>query len=379
MSSPLALPSNPEEVEAQLQYDFNSLIGVTAALFTLSTIAVGLRCYVRGRVTRTFGLDDGLMCAAQVCFCFPSIAPPKTLLTPKQFIFFVTTLLVFVATWAEKYVVATGTLPMMSVSALVQLIRYSNAGYTLTMIIAKFSIGVFFLKLFTSTSFKWQRYAIMTLMGISTLCGTAYLIMTFATCGIMVQSQKTTAMHTGSDWCPSQDAFVDVSITYSAVNIFTDFAFTIMAVLVLCQAQMDRATKISASVLLTLGSIGCVASIMRILVQTPLGDIRLAGVLLGIWSMTEAGLCITAASLITIRPLVQPVIDKARSSFSSISSFSKGSQASGSAGSGDQSLIKSAAGNELEDLEKQNRSAVYVTKTFEIHGRQSEDRWSEKS
>jgi len=66
MSSPLALPSSPQAVEAKLLYDFDCLVGVTAALVVVSTIGISLRTYVRGFVTKTFGWDDSLMIGAGV-------------------------------------------------------------------------------------------------------------------------------------------------------------------------------------------------------------------------------------------------------------------------------------------------------------------------
>jgi len=62
----MALPSSPQAVEAKLFYEFDVLVGITAALFATSTIAVSLRCYVRTAITRTFGWDDGFMVAALV-------------------------------------------------------------------------------------------------------------------------------------------------------------------------------------------------------------------------------------------------------------------------------------------------------------------------
>jgi len=284
----------------------------------------------------------------------------------------------WISTYYERMVVSTGELTI-SIATLVQLIRFTNAAYTATMIVAKLSIGVFFLKLFTRASFNWQRYTIMAMMGVSTAFGLVYLIMTFATCGIMVQSQKTTALHTGSDWCPIQDAFVNVSIAYSVLNIVTDVAFTVLAIIVLWGAKMDRMTKVTASVLLAVGSVGCIASIMRVVIQTPLSDIRLAGVLLGLWSVIEAGMCITAASLITLRPLVQPVIEKARSSLSSISKGSRDDSAASSPSSSPNiSLVKSNVSHEMYDLERGNKSAVLVTRTFEIREKDS-DSWSQQS
>jgi hypothetical protein len=41
--------------------------GVAAAFLALSTIAVLLRCYVRLRIVKAFGWDDGIMILAMVC------------------------------------------------------------------------------------------------------------------------------------------------------------------------------------------------------------------------------------------------------------------------------------------------------------------------
>jgi len=287
--------------------------------------------------------------------------------------------LTFIATESEYIVVDTGVLNM-SMNALVQLIRYTNIVYTLAMIIVKISIGIFFLKLFSTTSFKWQRWTISGLMIASTIIGLAYLIMTFATCAIMVQSQKTTAMHTGTDWCPIQDTFVSISITYSVFNIVTDFVWTGLAIVALVRAKMSTSTKVSASFLLILGSIGCIASIMRVVAQAPVTDIRLAGVVLAQWSNIEAGMCIIAGSLMTLRPLVQPAIEKARSTFSSMSSKSSrtGSDASSQKSSGNISVIKSFRSQE-SDLEK-GSDCVVITKTFTVSEKAVDsDSWSTKS
>ena len=43
---------------------------VAAAFLTLSSIAVILRCYVRLRIVKAFGWDDGVMIVAMVSFLF---------------------------------------------------------------------------------------------------------------------------------------------------------------------------------------------------------------------------------------------------------------------------------------------------------------------
>lgn len=223
------------------------------------------------------------------------------------------------------------------------------------MVFCKISIGIFFLKLFTST-YKWQRYIIHVLVGISSVFGVIYLVMTFATCGIMVKSQASTPLHTGSDWCPIQNDFMDISIVWSVLNAVTDITFQILSIQLIWNAKLNRATKMSATVLLFVGTIGGAASIARIVVQTPLQDIRLSGVLLGIWSNTEAGLCITAASLVTLRPMFQSCLERTKLSISSLTSRSNGSKRNAS------------ASTEEIDMEKglSTKDTITITTTIEI-------------
>jgi len=183
----------------------------------------------------------------------------------------------------------------------------------------------------------------------------------------MIQSQKTTPMHTGSDWCPVQQTFVNFSIAWSFFNAFTDIVFAILAVQVLWGAKMSRYTKFSASALLVFGCVGGVASCARIAIQFPLGDIRLAGVELVIWSNVEAGVCIIVASLITLRPLCHSVIERAKSTLGSrTKSVTAGSQpvtlASEKSKSRGKSLMTDASIMDTVDLEKSD----FVTMTRSV-------------
>lgn len=171
------MPAQATDMEHTLLFDFDVVVGTTSALVVLSTLAVGLRVLVRTRMTKTFGLDDYFMISAWA-------------------LYMVTAALTYASTYHLTSYVKTNTISV-SINTLVQLIRYANAAYSLTMLTVKISLGLFFLKLFaTSTNYKWQRMTIWVLMGLSTVLGIVYLIMTVATCGIMIQSQKTTQMHT---------------------------------------------------------------------------------------------------------------------------------------------------------------------------------------
>jgi hypothetical protein len=51
---------------------------VAAVLMCIATIAVMLRCYVRGWVVKAFGWDDGSMVLAAVGSFLPSLRPATT-------------------------------------------------------------------------------------------------------------------------------------------------------------------------------------------------------------------------------------------------------------------------------------------------------------
>lgn len=44
-----------------------AIVAVTTAFLAISLLTVSLRCYVRLRVVRAFGWDDGFMVVAMVC------------------------------------------------------------------------------------------------------------------------------------------------------------------------------------------------------------------------------------------------------------------------------------------------------------------------
>lgn len=103
--------------------------------------------------------------------------------------FVATAALTFVCASMLRLVVTHGE-AVIPVNKMIQLMKFSNACYTLTMVCVKTSIGLFFLKLF-SCNYKRQRFVIWVCIAISIVTGIVYFIMTFATCGIMLQSQKT--------------------------------------------------------------------------------------------------------------------------------------------------------------------------------------------
>jgi hypothetical protein len=76
-------PITPEEIT----YDNSpQILAITGTFFAAAAIVVLLRCYVRIRVLRVFGIDDWVMLGAMVCFSLvPNYVPESKPPTDSMF------------------------------------------------------------------------------------------------------------------------------------------------------------------------------------------------------------------------------------------------------------------------------------------------------
>jgi hypothetical protein len=59
------------------------IIAILTVASVLSTLTVGLRCYCRAFMLRSFGWDDGVLLPAQVCLTsFPCMISPRSTANP---------------------------------------------------------------------------------------------------------------------------------------------------------------------------------------------------------------------------------------------------------------------------------------------------------
>jgi hypothetical protein len=106
----------------------------------------------------------------------------------------------------------------------------------------------------------------------------------------------------------------------------------------LWNSQMPRSVKISAGFLLSLGAIGSISSLIRLVYVPGLKNgpnFFSNAINIGIWSIAEPGFGILAACLATLRPLFRFMVEKARSIHSTGNSSSRG-------GGGSSNLSKQA-------------------------------------
>jgi len=188
------------------------------------------------------------------------------------------------------------------------------------MTLLKASLGAFFLKIFTIQK-SWQRYVIHSIIWFEIAYGIVNFALTVGTCG---------ATSFFGSACSLSEVYVKVNGSWSYINAITDFILAGLTVQAIWNACLPFPTKVTASVVLLLGSLGGVASIVRIVLITgPLSGVS-KGLSAGYWSLIEASIGIAAASLATLRPLFRSCMERVHSKGSSNKGSAYNTAANGS-------------------------------------------------
>ncbi|PNS18130.1 Glycogenin-1 [Sphaceloma murrayae] len=185
--------------------------------------------------------------------------------------------------------------------------QVGNGIYALVMIALKFSLGFFFLRILSHR--KAYRYAVYVIFVFSTLTGLTYWALSTFTCAQIKDVQAIDGA------CAVQTATTDVFTTFSVVTITSDFVLAIMAVAALWRAKLPLPTKLVAGLLLALGTVGGVASTIRlvlILQPTDPQDYLEQLFASGRWVVIEIATGIIAANLAMIRPILHKMLEKMR-------------------------------------------------------------------
>jgi hypothetical protein len=115
--------------------------------------------------------------------------------------------------------------------------------------------------------------------------------------------------------CFSNRTYSFIGLFNSIINIITDLLFAILPIPVILKLQVNKRTKISLIVVLSLGFIACIAGIIKAhlqvtVIETPDSAFENK---FQIWYMLELCLGVLAASLPTLKPLFAAVLDGTRS------------------------------------------------------------------
>ncbi|RTE73803.1 hypothetical protein BHE90_011763 [Fusarium euwallaceae] len=254
------------------------LTAVCATFTTTAVIAVALRCYVRLRIVRNFGLDDWAMVGALISFL----------------ILIVFTLL------GVRYGTGRHNVDLEASDAMLAMKFWWHCylWYCITMITCKISIGLFLLRIAVR---RVDIYIIYSAMAVTVLTCVAFFFITLFQCNPI--SFFWTRQPPGS--CIDVDVIITITYIYSSFSVLCDFTFALLPISMILKLNMNRRSKIALIPIMLMACVASAAVVVRFgyVKDFKNPDFLYATLDIAIWSTVEGGLGITAGSLATLRPL----------------------------------------------------------------------------
>ncbi|PLB33190.1 ion-transporting P-type ATPase SPF1 [Aspergillus candidus] len=256
-----------------------SIFVVTVVFLGVSFITVCLRCFVRLRLVRAFGWDDTLMVAAMalnILFALCGITGSLYGMGQKL-----------------------GDLEPNDIETAMFWWWLGQLSYVFTCAVAKISIALALLRL---TVAKLHKILLWLVIAVTVVVGLVFWFMLTLQCQPVDHFWKrlSTEGH-----CLKTDYLIDIAYVYSVTACLCDLTLGLLPIALVWTLQMTRKTKIALAFILSLGCIASAAVIVRIpyLHNYKDREFLYATSEISIWSNIEAGLGITAGSLVTLRPL----------------------------------------------------------------------------
>ncbi|KAL4736301.1 hypothetical protein BDV11DRAFT_194077 [Aspergillus similis] len=263
-----------------------SIFVVTLVFLILSFISVALRCFVRLRLVRAFGWDDSLMLLAMalnILFALCGIIGARYGLGRKMVDF------------------AHAPDPANALETALFWWWLGQTSYVITCVVAKISIALALLRL---TVTKAHKYVLWGVIGVSIVVGLVFWFM------LMLQCKPVDYFWhrlTSTGTCLNTDYILNIAYVYSVIATICDFILGLLPIALVWKLHMHQTTKAALAGILSMGCVASAAVIVRIpyLHYYKDEDFLYATTQISIWSNVEAGLGITAGSLVTLRPLLR--------------------------------------------------------------------------
>ncbi|KAG8624336.1 hypothetical protein KVT40_007403 [Elsinoe batatas] len=266
-----------------LHQGFGSLQTLTVVCLALATVTMGLRLYVRRAMVKIFGPEDWAMLVA--------------------FLFFVIHTSLLIVVFRLAALLFSGRIAVLL--QVEKLFHICYGFYILCLLVLKLSMGFFFLRILRHHTVQVAIiYALCAAIVVSGLIFYGFAVFTCA-------QFRDLASIRGQ--CRYQLAADVTNTIFSGLNILSGVVFVGLAVHPLIKSKMQMPTKIVASLILALGSVGCVASAVRLsLILEPTDYTRWLAQFMysGHWLVTEVTSGIVAANLALIRPLISLIRQK---------------------------------------------------------------------
>jgi hypothetical protein len=123
--------------------------------------------------------------------------------------------------------------------------------YILSILALKISLGIFFLRIMTHT---WHRYVIYLMMMLSTLYSSGYFFFSLFQCGVFSNIEVFAVRRFTGDHCVTGEQALAVSYGHAAVTASTDWAFAIIALIVIFRLKIKKRDKAIVGLVLCLGT-----------------------------------------------------------------------------------------------------------------------------
>ncbi|KAK3113623.1 hypothetical protein LTR53_008924 [Teratosphaeriaceae sp. CCFEE 6253] len=260
---------------------------IIGSFLGLAWLTVILRFWVRGLIIRNVGWDDWTMLFTNLMYtAYCSVVFMTNSYNPDLML---------------------GRLPPDEYVTIFNYLLADIALYIATTIVFKIALGLFFLRIMVD---KWQRYTIYGTVGFAFVYGIGFFFFAVFQCGNPAHFLEKQILGT----CVTGDALYAVNLTAGIINAVADWILALLPVVLLRKAQMPLPAKITAGCLMALGAVGSISSIVRLLFLNsfrPGPNFFWTSLKLTMWSIIECGLCISAASLATLRPLFQCCVENA--------------------------------------------------------------------
>ncbi|KAL7941093.1 hypothetical protein V8C42DRAFT_335763 [Trichoderma barbatum] len=262
------------------------LLAVILVLLVFAFTAILLRCYVRIRLVKAFGVDDYLMVFAMISFI----------------------LFCAVAITGIHYGTGRHYWDIEHQEDIQEALKYwyfCYIWYCVTMIMSKISIGYFLLRITVERIHTWIIWGVMLL---TVVTGIVFFFITMLQCAPI--SYFWNKNQHGS--CINIDIIIAITYLYSAFSVVCDFTFALLPIALIMQLQMNRKTKIALIPIMLMACVASAAVVVRFAYVKDFKNVDFlwATIDIAIWSTTEQGLAITAGSLATVRPLFRKIVSK---------------------------------------------------------------------
>ncbi|KAL4931049.1 putative integral membrane protein [Aspergillus undulatus] len=261
-----------------------SIFVVTLVFLILSFFAVTLRCFVRLKLVRAFGWDDGLMVLAMALN-----------------ILFALCGMIGARYGLGRRMVDFATLPDGTTEFETALFWWwlGQTSYVIVCVVAKISIALALLRLTVMRIHKWLLWGVIA---VSIAVGLAFWLMLMLQCSPVEHFWHRLTSH---GTCINVDYILDIAYLYSVTATICDFILGLLPIALVWKLHMNSKTKAALAGILSMGCVASAAVIVRIpyLHYYKSEDFLYATTNISIWSNVEAGLGITAGSLVTLRPL----------------------------------------------------------------------------